>query len=317
MVFMEEKDALRLWPMRWHVCACSFALGLAFTAVASAAERKVLGELFVQGNNCSLCVQAAGTLSDMIDQYPDTLAVVEYHVKTEDGSTTGFGNERAAFYDIWSPGLPWFGLDGVEYVGPISGYEQEFQNRASVSTMVTLSLGAELTPEGEWSVTSRVCTEPGGGSLDLDLYLVVVEDHYPAAPAASRNTCRAGFASDTVDLNTNSCYAFNQDIELDASWTPSELKIIAWAQEPTGDPPAVHQSAEQSWPFEPLPALGDWDNDGDADLDDFDGFGTCLSGPGSPAPSQRCLDAFNADQDEDVDVADYAVLQRELSPPSP
>jgi hypothetical protein len=317
MASMEETDALGQWSARARVCVCAVALGLALPVVASAAERKVLGELFVQSDYCPPCEDAAGTVSGMIDQYPDTLVVVEYHVVDD---TTPFGNERAeSFYNIWSRGVPWFELDGVDYVRHIDNYEQEFQTRESVSTAVTLSLGAELTSNGAWSVTGRACTEPDGVPLNLHLYLVVVEDDYPDVTGDWRNTCRMGFEPEAVDLTTNSCHEFSRDVALDPSWTQSELKIIAWAQDQAAAAPAnVHQAAEQAWPFEPLPALGDWDNDGDADLDDFDGFDTCLSGPGAaPPPSQRCLDTFDADQDGDVDVADYAAIQRELSPPSP
>jgi hypothetical protein len=305
-----------VWPVRTCVCACSVALALAFTVVTGAAERKVLGELFLRSDYCDPCVLAAETVADMIDDYPDTLAVVEYHV--QDASTTGFGNQRADFYDIWGPGVPWFDLDGLDDAWPIEEYESTFQERLLDPTWVTLSVGAEPVSGETFRVTGRACTEAGAETLDLRLYLVVVEDHFPNAPEDSRNTCRVGFASEPVDLTTNSCYAFSRDVTLDPSWTQSELKIIAWAQDQAVSGPAeVHQSAEQAWPFEPLPALGDWDNDGDADLDDFAEFDTCLSGPGSPPPSQRCLDTFDADQDTDVDVEDYAAVQRELPASSP
>ncbi|MCP4247813.1 MAG: hypothetical protein GY778_12260, partial [bacterium] len=55
---------------------------------------------------------------------------------------------------------------------------------------------------------------------------------------------------------------------------------------------------------------GDWDCDGDVDLDDHLVFYDCLNGPDTaPAPSltstQACLDAFDFDFDGDVDLADY------------
>ncbi|HRX86206.1 MAG TPA: hypothetical protein P5572_14395, partial [Phycisphaerae bacterium] len=57
----------------------------------------------------------------------------------------------------------------------------------------------------------------------------------------------------------------------------------------------------------------DFDNDGDADLYDFQKFVVCMAGPnalpGAPAAcASACLDAFDGDHDADVDLADYAGL---------
>ena len=62
---------------------------------------------------------------------------------------------------------------------------------------------------------------------------------------------------------------------------------------------------------------GDFDNDGDVDLDDYAVLADCLAGPGaSPNPSlpgvtpQDCLDAFDFDAaDGDVDAADFSAFQ--------
>ena len=59
---------------------------------------------------------------------------------------------------------------------------------------------------------------------------------------------------------------------------------------------------------------GDWDEDGDVDLDDFAEFPGCMSGPwaaeGFVMPSQDCLDVFDLDADADVDLKDFAGFQR-------
>jgi hypothetical protein len=59
-------------------------------------------------------------------------------------------------------------------------------------------------------------------------------------------------------------------------------------------------------------ASGDFDGDGDVDLDDYAGFADCLSGPDvTPSPTlpgvtvQGCLDAFDWEQDGDVDLANF------------
>jgi hypothetical protein len=60
----------------------------------------------------------------------------------------------------------------------------------------------------------------------------------------------------------------------------------------------------------------DFDADGDVDVDDYFFFADCLAGPNAtPAPSepgvtpQDCLDVFDLDFDEDVDLSDFGVFQ--------
>jgi beta-glucanase (GH16 family) len=60
---------------------------------------------------------------------------------------------------------------------------------------------------------------------------------------------------------------------------------------------------------------GDFDADGDVDLDDYAVFDDCVNGPGatpSPTPPTAagdCLLAFDFDDDADTDLADFAVFQ--------
>jgi len=59
---------------------------------------------------------------------------------------------------------------------------------------------------------------------------------------------------------------------------------------------------------------GDFDGDEDVDLDDHALFADCMAGPGEPpAPSltsvSNCLTAFDFNEDDDVDAADFLVLQ--------
>ncbi|MBN1511470.1 MAG: immunoglobulin domain-containing protein [Phycisphaerae bacterium] len=66
--------------------------------------------------------------------------------------------------------------------------------------------------------------------------------------------------------------------------------------------------------------FGDVDDDGDVDLDDYGVFPDCMAGPNAtPAPSlpgmtaTTCIQAFDFDIDDDVDLADFASFQEVLA----
>ncbi len=73
-------------------------------------------------------------------------------------------------------------------------------------------------------------------------------------------------------------------------------------------------------PSEPAPGpiLGDTDDDGDVDLEDYLRFAACLAGPGQPGPSESCPGMVpsgpDLDRDSDVDLADWAVFQAVFAP---
>jgi hypothetical protein len=60
---------------------------------------------------------------------------------------------------------------------------------------------------------------------------------------------------------------------------------------------------------------GDFDGDGDVDLNDYQVFTDCMAGPNAspnPAPPitpQDCLDVFDFDIDNDLDLPDFAGFQ--------
>ncbi len=62
-------------------------------------------------------------------------------------------------------------------------------------------------------------------------------------------------------------------------------------------------------------ADGDFDNDGDVDPDDFAALAGALAGPGVPldVTPPECIDVylavFDADGDDDLDLADFAMFQ--------
>jgi len=66
---------------------------------------------------------------------------------------------------------------------------------------------------------------------------------------------------------------------------------------------------------------GDFDADGDVDLDDYSAFAECMAGPEIPPTppaaecSEACLDAFDHDSDSDVDLADFIEFQAVFAEP--
>ena len=67
---------------------------------------------------------------------------------------------------------------------------------------------------------------------------------------------------------------------------------------------------------QPFPKPGDLNTDGDVDLVDYSGFADCMAGPDTapqptpPTSVQECLDAFDFDGDQDVDLRDFQEFQR-------
>jgi hypothetical protein len=53
---------------------------------------------------------------------------------------------------------------------------------------------------------------------------------------------------------------------------------------------------------------GDYDVDGDVDLDDYGRFAGCITGPENGGPAAGC-DLFDFDTDNDVDHQDFGVFQ--------
>ena len=242
----------------------------------------------------------------MIDSNPDTLAVVEYHLW--DGYELPWGANRGqVFYANIFQGTPCFVLDGLWDAWPISTYVTKFNAQQAVPTTVTMSVGAEAVGGDTYEVTIRTCLEPGAPSVALRIYAVGVEDRYPSTPNYSRNTFRVATSTSDISLSAGECDVQVRNITIAPLVSDKGLKIIVWAQEPFSSWPAdVYQSAKELWPFSMLPATGDYDNDGDVDMDDYLEFPGCMSGP-DPAvpPSPECLSAFDSDSDDDVDLEDF------------
>ena len=60
---------------------------------------------------------------------------------------------------------------------------------------------------------------------------------------------------------------------------------------------------------------GDFDDDGDVDLEDFANWDDCMTGPDG-APYESGCEAFDTESDGDVDLRDFAGFQEAFTGPS-
>ena len=127
------------------------------------------------------------------------------------------------------------------------------------------------------------------------------------SPARDRNwlSCIPGSGSSTGEPDTIEVIYETADL-LCGSYSGT---ITVSDPEATNDP----QTIAVSLTVDCLP--GDFDGDGDVDLNDYAVFADCVAGPNSaPSPSapvtvEECLKVFDCDFDDDVDLADFATFQ--------
>ena len=113
------------------------------------------------------------------------------------------------------------------------------------------------------------------------------------------------------DPATDPIHTMTGDGVLWTSTGKGVLEHLAFAVVDSAGPFTVHlDDVEQLCG---VPAFGDFDSDGDADLTDFDALVDCLHGPGVIVTG-ACL-AADADADQDVDLRDVAAFQREFTGP--
>jgi hypothetical protein len=218
-------------------------------------------------------------VSNLIDKYPDTFAVVEYHVGN-DGYDTPWGTARGQFYNIWSDGVPWFAYDGLFDAWPINTYESKFLTRQAIPTPVTLTVEARQIAGDNYRITMRACLEAGGNPLSVRWYAVVVEDHHPPTPTYCRNKFRYAAATSDSTLTPGNCSVETRDITLDPTWIKENLIVIAWVQMPASAYPAeVYQAAKDPWPFGPPVMPGDMNCDGAVNFRDINPFVLALTDP--------------------------------------
>ncbi len=250
-------------------------------------------------------------MSWLIDDYPDTFAAVQIH--WDDAFEIPWGDNRAeVFYDLLGTPTAWF--DGVsESEGTYEDNEQQYNlyrslylARRSVPTDFTLDLGGAQVSGERYAVTALIKNE-GPTTRTVKLQIVQVLDYYPIPPSYSRNCLMQAATGQVYELGPGESECAEVEFEFQPSWNHDNIKIIAWVQEPgSGAPAEVHQAAQMTWPFAPL-IQQDFNNDGEVDLLDYGHFSGCMTGPGAPS-SGACENAFDSDEDGDVDLEDFTEL---------
>jgi thiol-disulfide isomerase/thioredoxin len=262
---------------RGTMLAMTAALSLCSVAYGRA-DRCVLVEEF-SATWCAPCVYAGLALSQLQDEYPTGIAVLQVHVF--DNVTLAWGTDRFNSYpnhpgipDVWFDGtLQELGADPEIY----DVYLDLFNQRQAVPTDVTVEIGGEQTGEQTFTFQVRVCLAPGGAPKPVRVYLVQALDHYPSG-AHYRNCLMGVTPTEDLNLGTGQCQVIERTFTFDStSWAnQSNIRMFAWAQLP-GDSGVreVYQARMASWPFAPLPphyAAGDLNCDGSVSFGDINPF---------------------------------------------
>ncbi len=181
----------------------------------------------------------------MIDNHPDTLATVVYHLDTAHNSA--FGNNRWNLYHGWY--IPHSVHDGLYDAWPYITYESKFQARQLEPTDVTIDL--TVFGDGDtWDVTATVCVEPGGTGKDMKIWMAQVLDNWGAS-YLERNAARSGNAGVEITLAADECAVVTETFVLgaDSLASPDDVKFFAWAQDPVfvQVPDPEHPTGGYAW----------------------------------------------------------------------
>jgi hypothetical protein len=185
----------------------------------------------------------------------------------------------------------------------------KFLTRQAADTPVTVSIVSEETTPNRYDTTVTVCLEAGAAPVDLRIYTMMTEDHYPPVFSYNRNGFRYSPATTDVSLVAGECVEVNNLIAYFPQISQDNIKLLAWAQEPNNSWPAdVYQAAIDSFPFEPPAAdTCPWDcgnDDGEVGINDFLAM---LADWGGPGPC-------DFDDNDVIDVVDFLDLLANWGP---
>jgi len=226
---------------------------------ARAADRVVIAEEFTS-TSCGYCVYAGLALDMLLDEFPDTFTLVQYHIN--DSYATTWATSRASFYGVSGTPVAWF--DGtLQCAGAYTNTQQQynwylsqFNARKAVPTDVTITATGVPVSGQTYTLRARVCLEAGGTAKTVRVYMVQVLDNWPTSPAYSRNGFKQAATYQDVALTPGTCQTVARNFTFDStSWAnQNDIRFIVWAQEPqsyssTSNPAEIYQTKVLPWPF--------------------------------------------------------------------
>lgn len=236
--------------------------------------------------------------AELLDDYPERFAGIQIHAG--DAYATAWGDSRRSFYG--GGGYPTTVQDGLlKRIGAFSIpiYISDFTSRMSVSTDVTIELGAAAVSTQTYDITATVSVEATGSAKNMRVHIVQVLDYYPSGTDYRNCFMQAATAQDIFVAPGNQETVTRQFTFSGVSWTSKEnMTIVAWASETGGWPSncEVYQAAVMDWPF-----MNDCNGNGIPDEDDIadgtseDCNGNSVPDECEPGGDQDCNENENSD----------------------
>ncbi len=232
--------------------ALSAALFVQFAApkdgLAQGAERNVLLEVFTS-TTCPPCAPQNNAFMNWLNNSPnaDRVSVIKYPVSWPGNGCVFYHqnpapvNLRRSYYSVNA--APTGVVDGSPLGSSASTWTNRIQNNFSNPAEVSLSLGAAHDGEGNLAVTATV-TRPEGtdypsGMVRLRVAIVEREIQYNAPNGSTVQTfvhrdMLPGGNGIEITLSEGQTENYQFSGELDSSWDLSELEVVAFVQEQTG-----------------------------------------------------------------------------------
>lgn len=190
-----------------------------------------------------------------MEAHVGSIAGLQFHI--DDSYATPWATERGDYYSVSGTPSAWF--DGIEHrPGSVSGmsYEPEYATCAAAPTDVTIELSGDPIDGPLFEIIVRVCLETSSTSnKTIRVHVAQLLDHYPTGADYWRNCVIQGETLGDIELAPGQCHEFTTTFTFDdASWdNPEDMRLAAWAQEPTDSGPAdVYQAVILHWPFNTL-----------------------------------------------------------------
>lgn len=192
--------------------------------------------------------------------YPDNLELIGIH--RTDAFVTPWGDHRMTVFYTYE-GVPNFWVDSTTNVlgwygnanTQIAQWSARINNRLAIPTDITIDVSTvELNPP-DGTFEANVCMEPDGTARTVRVFMVQVLDHYPDFTTYTyRNTVRAGYQVGDYALNPGECVPVQQSFTFgtDDLANTTNIKIVAFAQDPSDDGPAEVYQVGSDWPYRVL-----------------------------------------------------------------